>query len=229
MHESHVERHLNLAFKVAHRFAGGDQDALQSAVVGLMEGMRRYNPSLGRFSTYVFPWIVKRVVDDRNQMQLPFSMPRFMLSRKMDILSALDQADERPTRRRYEEGARVLLAKYCDGKPYRARRLASITPKLLQAFDCAIQPTAPLQAVEEAVPCPMASVEETVVASEMRRALMEAVNALDEFSRLVIVRIIVNQCPVRQLAKELGRSEYVVKKALNGALEELRQRLKNWE
>lgn len=228
MHE-YVERHLHLAFSVAHRFARGDPDALQSAVVGLMEGMQRYNPSLGRFSTYVFPWIVRRVVDDRNCTQHPFSVPRFMLLRKRDIVGALDQADERPTRRRYEGGARVLFAKYGDGKPYRAKRLASMTPKVLHAFDCAIQPPTPLQEVEDAVRSPSDSVEEIVVEAEMRRALMNAMNALDDFSRLVIMRVVVQQCSIRRLAAETGQSEYVVRKALNGALDELRKRLQHWK
>lgn len=99
-----VEGNAGFAYKRAIKYAGknsgwshmDDDDILQSAMLGLIDAVDRYDPTKGfSFTTYAHFWIVKRIDEEVsanhwNTMRPPRNMMRSFLYRKFDY----DEAGE---------------------------------------------------------------------------------------------------------------------------------------
>lgn len=93
-----IEGNAGFAYKRAIKYAGknrgwshiDDDDILQSAMLGLIDAVDRYDPEKGfAFTTYAHFWIVKRIDEEIsanhwNTMRPPRNMMRSFLYRKFD-------------------------------------------------------------------------------------------------------------------------------------------------
>lgn len=94
-----LKHHHGFAVQIARRYVGPHlsyDDAVATALLGLFEALKRYEPKQGAFTTFSYWWILKALLHERtfakNVVRLPVAVVRH--SRKIQKLMAVGLTDE---------------------------------------------------------------------------------------------------------------------------------------
>lgn len=94
-----LKHHHGFAVQIARRYVGPHlsyDDAVATALLGLFEALKRYEPKQGAFTTFSYWWILKALLNERtfakNVVRLPVAVVRH--SRKIQKLMAMGLTDE---------------------------------------------------------------------------------------------------------------------------------------
>ena len=199
------------------------QDLIAAGVIGLIEAIERFDPERGvQFETFALHRVRGAMVDELRKLDW---VPQSLRAKTRE----LDRASAKlsPALRRAPDEAELASAVGCDVRDVR-RRVEAATRGRLVALEALAEPEC-----EAAVPVASSAAGDAVreqpgagiEAEEMRDALKDAIDELDERDRRVIVLSYVEDLTLARIGEIIGVCESRVSQIRSRIFKRLRERL----
>ena len=217
-----VERHLPLAFRLAHRYARSQEgldDLRQVASLGLLKAIDRYDPDRGTsFATFAVPTIIGELKRYLRDTRWALHVPRQLQERAQAVAHEADRLEtalgRSPTAREIAAGIGLDVEDVLEAQvAFTGFDVSSLDSPLADSGDHEAE------TVRDTVGAPDSAYE----LAEARAAIEPALAELPERDRIALRLHFIEDMTQAEVGRRLGVSQMQVSRIVRRALETLRQ------